>query len=352
MHIKKILKSNISKVDFKNLGFGRYHSDHMLYCKYKNNNWMDPIIMPFSYLSFYPTSLVFHYGQSVFEGMKAYKDENGMVFLFRPYENFKRINKSAERLHIPKIPKNIFIEGIKKLVKLDIKWVPNCYGQSLYIRPFIIANGNFLIASPSKEYLFIVICSPCESYYEKPLKVKIEKKYSRAACNGGIGYTKSSGNYAASFYPTFIAKKEGYDQIIWTDSSTHTLIEESGTMNVFFYFKNKLITPMLNDSILSGVTRKSIIELAIKEGINVIEKKFSIKELIDAFKNNLIKEAFGCGTAVVTNIFESIGCDNKIFDLPKISNKNLISFMLKKKLLDIQHNITKDYFKWMIPILN
>lgn len=349
MLIEKISTSSISKVNFKKLGFGRYYSDHMLCCRYINNTWEEPVIKPFDKIDFYPNTLVFHYGQAVFEGMKAYKDKNGKIFLFRPEENWKRINQSAKRLQMPQISKEIFIEGIKALIKLDQEWVPSNYGQSLYIRPFMIATGNILMAAPSNEYLFLIISSPAENYYAEPLKVKIEEKYSRAA-SGGIGFTKAAGNYAASFYPTSIAIDEGYDQILWTDSSTHSLIEESGTMNVFFYYKNKLLTPPITDSILEGITRKSIIELAHLKNIKVVEYSLNINELIDGLKNGLIIEAFGCGTAVVTNFFNFIGYKGNNYYLPKIEEKERISIKLKKLLLDIQHNIIQDYFHWNMEI--
>lgn len=349
MLIEKISRSNISQVNFKNLEFGRYYSDHMLYCRYKDNTWEEPIIKPFDKINFYPNTLVFHYGQAVFEGMKAYKDHNGKIILFRPEENWKRINKSAKRLQMPQISKEIFIEGIKALIKLDQAWVPSDYGQSLYIRPFMIATGNILMAAPSNEYLFLIICSPSGNYYEKPLKVKIEDKYSRAA-SGGIGFTKAAGNYAASFYPTYIAKNQGYDQILWTDSSTHSIIEESGTMNVFFYYKNKLLTPPITDSILEGITRKSIIELAHLKKIQVVEDSLTIKELIYALKHELIIEAFGCGTAVVTNFFHCIGYQGNNYYLPNLANQTRISIKLKELLLNIQHNLVQDYFNWNMEI--
>lgn len=349
MLIDKISTSRISQVNFKQLGFGRYYSDHMLFCRYIDNRWEEPVIKPFQKIYFYPNTLVFHYGQAVFEGMKAYKDQNGKIFLFRPEENWKRINKSAKRLQMPQISKEIFIEGIKSLIVLDQNWVPANYGQSLYIRPFMIATGNILMAAPSNEYLFLIISSPSGNYYEQPLKVKIEEQYSRAA-SGGIGCTKAGGNYAASFYPTSLAKSEGYDQVLWTDSSTHSFIEESGTMNVFFYYKNHLLTPPITDSILEGITRKSIIELAHLKNIKVIEASLNIKELIYGLQNGLIIEAFGCGTAVVTNFFNFIGYREKKYFLPKLENKERISIKFKKLLLDIQHNIVQDYFNWNLEI--
>ncbi|XOD66639.1 MAG: branched-chain amino acid aminotransferase [Flavobacteriales bacterium Tduv] len=351
MKIEKTPYSRISQVDFKHLGFGRYCSDHMLCCTFKDNQWKDSVIKPFGDLTVSPTCLAFHYGQAIFEGMKAYKDRQGKVFLFRPEENFKRINRSAQRMEMPEIPEKIFMENLKILTDIDRDWVPIEYGQSLYLRPFMIATGNVLVANPSKEYLFIIISSPSGAYYEKPLKIKVEQKYSRSA-HGGIGFTKTAGNYAASFHPTRLAQEKGYDQILWTDSSSHTLIEESGTMNVFFYLEDRLITPPAGDSILGGITRKSIIELARKEGIKVQERNFSVSEMIDSLKKGLIKEAFGCGTAVVTNVFKIIGYEDVDFYLPDIPNNDRISFRLKKRLLDIQHNLAEDPFSWRVEVKN
>ncbi len=345
MIIEKIYKSRINKIDFNDISFGNHYSDHMLYCNFKNGKWENPIIKPFGKITVSPISLVFHYGQAIFEGMKAYKDKLENVFLFRPMENFNRMNSSAKRLKMPLISKSIFIDGLKKLINLDKKWIPNNYGQSLYIRPFIIASDGKLSANPSKKYIFMIICTPAKNYYSTPLKVKIEQKYSRSA-EGGIGFTKAAGNYASSFYPTNIAQKEGYDQILWTDSSTHSFIEESGTMNVFFYIKDCLITAPANEKILSGITRKSIITLAKEKGFKVKECNLSVSELLYSLRKNLVKEVFGCGTAVVVNHFKQIGYKGKNYFLPKISYEKRISFFLKKRLLDIQHNVVDDPFVW------
>uniref|UniRef100_UPI0032B2426A branched-chain amino acid aminotransferase n=1 Tax=Candidatus Karelsulcia muelleri TaxID=336810 RepID=UPI0032B2426A len=349
MIIENLYHSRIDKIDFNDISFGNHYSDHMFSCKFENGKWKNPIIIPFGEITVSPLSLVFHYGQAIFEGMKAYKDKSGNVFLFRPFENFYRLNSSAKRLEMPLISKSLFIDGLKKLLSIDKKWIPNNYGQSLYIRPFMIASDGKLSANPSKKYIFIIICTPASNYYLTPLKVKIEQKYSRSA-DGGIGFTKAAGNYASSFYPTRIAQEEGYDQILWTDSSTHSFIEESGTMNVFFYIKNNLITAPANKKILNGITRKSIITIAKKEGIKVKECNFSVSELIYNLRKNLVKEIFGCGTAVVVNHFKKIGYKFKNYYLPNISNKKRISFFLKKKLLDIQHNVINDPFGWRLKV--
>ncbi|WP_185859475.1 branched-chain amino acid aminotransferase [Blattabacterium cuenoti] len=349
MKIEKTLHSRIGKMDFNNITFGHQYSDHMFCSEYKDGKWNNSIIKPFGNIPFSPISPVFHYGQAVFEGMKAYKDKNEEVFLFRPEENFKRINRSAIRLEMPTIPEYIFMNGLKKLIDIDRDWIPKNYGQSLYIRPFLIANNGVLSATPSENYMFMIISTPADSYYKHPLKIKIEEKYSRSAA-GGVGFTKAAGNYASSFYPTRLANEEGFDQILWTDSSTHTMIEELGTMNVFFWLKNKLITPKANDNILSGITCKSILSLAEKEGFSVEEKDLSVSEIIKGLQTGELKEAFGCGTAAVINFFKIINYQGNNFCLPDIPEKERISIRLKKSLLDIQHNLSEDPFGWRVQL--
>lgn len=346
MEIIKSQKSKINSFDFKNAVFGHEFTDHMLICNYKNNNWNEPKIIPYGPINITPAMMALHYGQIVFEGMKAYKDLNDNVFLFRPEKNFERFNQSCIRLAIPTIPKNIFINGVKTLVDLERNWISKEIGTSLYIRPFIFASQELLSAKISTEYKFIILCTYANNYYNKPLKVKIENHFSRST-PGGVGYTKTAGNYGGSFYPTKLANKEGFDQIIWTDSCTHTYIEESGTMNIMFRIKDTLLTPVLSDTILNGITRDSLIKLAKYNQIKIIEKKISVNEIYEAYKNLTLKEAFGCGTAVIVNQFEMIGYKNKIlkFDL---LNKNSFAQKLKKEMLNIQYNISKDIFDWKV----
>ncbi|ACY40462.1 branched-chain amino acid transaminase [Blattabacterium sp. (Blattella germanica) str. Bge] len=349
MRIEKTLHSRIGEMDFNNISFGNQYSDHMFCSEYKNGKWKNSIIKPFGNIMFSPISPVFHYGQAVFEGMKAYKDKNEEVFLFRPEENFKRINRSAIRLEMPPIPEYIFMNGLKKLIDIDRDWIPKNYGQSLYIRPFLIATNGVLSAKPSIDYMFMIISTPADAYYKHPLKIKIEEKYSRSA-SGGVGFTKAAGNYASSFYPTRLANEEGFDQILWTDSSTHTMIEESGTMNVFFWLKNKLVTPKANDNILSGITCQSILSLAEKEGLPVEERNLSVSEIIKGLQTGELKEAFGCGTAAVINYFKIISYQGHNFCLPNLTEKERISLRLRKSLLDIQHNLSEDPFGWRVQL--
>ena len=347
MKIEKVKKSNISNVDFDNLDFGTVFTDHMFECSYRNGQWVDPEIKPYQPISISPSARALHYGQACFEGMKAFKDESGKVWLFRPKDNHDRMVKSSERLAMPAFSEELFIEAIKKLIDLDKDWIKTGIGNSLYIRPFIFADQNSINANEATEYKFMIICAPAKSYYSGDVKVKIEKSFSRAS-KGGVGYAKAAGNYAAQFYPTLIARKEGFQQIIWTDSSNHEYIEEAGTMNLFFRIGDKLLTPPTSDSILDGITRKSLIEIAKKEEINIEIRPIKVSEIIQAANNGELKEIFGCGTAVVVLPIIGFGYDEEHYDLPKIENS--WSKFFKRKLNDIQYNISDDPFGWRFPV--
>jgi branched-chain amino acid aminotransferase len=345
MKIQKIEKSNISNIDFDNLTFGAVFTDHMFVCSFKKGEWSNPEIKPYQPISISPSARVFHYGQACFEGMKAYKDQNDKIWLFRPKDNHDRIVKSSERLAMPGIPEKIFMEGLTKLISLDKDWVKPGLGNSLYIRPFIFADQASVIATESEEYKFMIICAPANTYYNGDVKVKIEKSFSRAS-KGGVGYAKAAGNYAAQFYPTILARKEGFQQIIWTDSNNHEYIEEAGTMNLFFRIGDTLLTAPTSDSILDGITRKSLIEVAKKEGIKVEVRPIKVSEIVEAQKNGQLKEIFGSGTAVIVLPIIGFGYENEKYDLPKIENP--YSTFLKKKLNDIQYNISNDPFNWRV----
>ena len=345
MKIQKIEKSNISNIDFDNLTFGGVFTDHMFVCSFKKGEWTNPEIKPYQPISISPSARVFHYGQACFEGMKAYKDQNDKIWLFRPKDNHDRIVKSSERLAMPGIPEKIFMEGLTKLISLDKDWVKPGLGNSLYIRPFIFADQASVIAAESDEYKFMIICAPANTYYNGDVKVKIEKSFSRAS-KGGVGYAKAAGNYAAQFYPTILARKEGFQQIIWTDSNNHEYIEEAGTMNLFFRIGDTLLTAPTSDSILDGITRKSLIEVAKKEGIKVEVRAIKVSEIVEAQKDGQLKEIFGSGTAVIVLPIVGFGYENEKYDLPKIENP--FSTFLKKKLNDIQYNISDDPFNWRV----
>ncbi len=345
--IVKASSSKIASVDFENLTFGNIFTDHMLICDFKDGEWQKPIIKPYEPFLIDPSAKVFHYGQAIFEGMKAYKDENDAVWLFRPDENFIRFNKSAKRMAMPEVPENIFMEGLKTVVDLDKEWVKKGLGNTLYLRPFMIATGHGVIAQPSSEYRFMIILSPAKSYYSGEVKVIIAEHYSRAA-NGGIGAAKAAGNYSAQFYPTKLANEKGYQQIIWTDDATHTKLEEAGTMNVFIRINDTLYTAPTSERILDGVTRKSLIELAQRDGLNVEVRSVLVEELVNAAKDGSLKEIFGAGTAAVVSPIVAFAYQGTEYQLPKIENS--FASQLKEDLTKIQYKLAEDTFGWTVKI--
>lgn len=339
--------SKINSVDFENLIFGNVFTDHMLICDYKEGSWQKPVIQPYAPFTIDPSAKVFHYGQAIFEGMKAYKDEEDAVWLFRPEENFHRFNKSAIRMAMPEVPETVFMAGLKKLLQIDQQWVKKGIGNTLYIRPFMIATGHGVIAAPSQEYRFMIILSPARSYYSGEVKVIIAEHFSRAA-NGGIGAAKAAGNYSAQFYPTKLANDKGFQQIIWTDDATHTKLEEAGTMNVFFRINDTLYTAPTSERILDGVTRKSVIELAQREKIKVEVRPVLVEELITAAKNGTLKEIFGAGTAAVINPIVGFSYQDTYFELPQLEHSMALN--IKEKLTNIQHKFAEDTFGWTVKV--
>ena len=347
IEIQRVKKSKISEVDFDNLPFGSVYSDHMLTCDFVNGKWQEPKIEPFAPISLDPSAKIFHYGQSIFEGMKAYKDASKNIMLFRPLENCKRLNKSAERLVIPQIPEEIFMNGLKALLEVDSDWIPTNEGSSLYIRPFMFASGNGFHASPADAYKFIICTAPSGAYFAGKVKVLIEEKYARAA-NGGVGFAKAGGNYAAQFYPTQLAIEKGYNQVIWTDDNTHQYIEEAGAMNIFIRINDTLITSPISDRILDGITRKSIIQIATDKGINVEVRKITVSEVISAAQNGNLKEMFGAGTAAVISPIAGFGYQGTDYDLPELETP--FAQTLKKAITDIQTNKAEDPYGWRVML--
>ncbi|MEQ8625675.1 MAG: branched-chain amino acid aminotransferase [Vicingaceae bacterium] len=346
--IEKISNSRLPSIDFNNLRFGKEFSDHMFIAEYDHGQWGDAKIIPFQHLSFSPAACVFHYGQAIFEGLKANKTKDGRILLFRPEQNFARLNHSAERMCMPKVPDSFFLDGIKELVRLDEAWIPEGDGQSMYIRPFLIADDEFLGVKPSERYKFMVITSPTSNYYSGAVSVKIESNYSRAAM-GGIGAAKAAANYAASLYPAQIAKKQGYDQLIWTDAKEHKYIEESGTMNLMLVINNTLITPALSGTILPGITRDSILHLAKHWGMNVEERSIEVAELIGGLKAGKIDEAFGVGTAATIAPIKNVGFEEKDYGLSdfkdwKFANK------AKDYLESVKRGDISDEFGWTVEV--
>lgn len=345
--VNKAEKSRINEVDFDNLTFGNIFSDHMFECDYKDGKWQKPTIKPYGLLTISPAAKVFHYGQAVFEGMKAFKDDAGDVFLFRPEKNFERINKSSKRMAIPEFPKEYFFDALHTILNLDKQWVQKGDGNSLYIRPFAIATQVGVSASPSDQYKFMILMSPVQAYYTRDVKVIIAQEYSRSA-NGGVGAAKAAGNYGAQFYPTNLAKEKGYDQVIWTDADEHKYIEEAGTMNVFFRINDTLITAPISDRILDGVTRNSVLALAERNGIKTDIRRLTVDELVAAAKDGSLKEIFGSGTAAVISPVSDF-CYNDIdYTLSKQEDSYATKF--KKELMDIQYNKAEDPFGWRVQI--
>lgn len=343
--VQRVHQSRIHEVDFDHLEFGQHNTDHMLICDFAVGGWQSPKILPFQNFSLSPTSLALHYGQTIFEGMKAFRMEDGRINIFRPQKHYERLLRSAERLCMPVVSSEVFTEGLRQLVELDQKWIPSIAGGALYIRPFIIATEARLGVKISEQYRFAVVCGPTGAYYPRPLRVKVERQFVRAA-SGGTGYAKCGGNYAAAFYPAQKAKEQGYDQVLWTDGRENKYIEESGMMNVFFVIDNKLVTPLLSDSILDGVTRDSLIRLAKKASIIVEERRISVDELRQAFEKGSITEAFGSGTAAVVSPILTIEIDGVDYSLPQGNGRQGLALSLRIDLDDIRYGRTADAFGW------
>ena len=347
--INKISNSRISQYDINDVPFGKCFSDHMFVAEYSDGEWNKASIMPYADvpLSYATSSL--HYGQAIFEGMKAYKNDAGEVSLFRPFENINRMNKSAIRMAMPEIPVDFFMNALNELIRLDSSWVPSSEYGSLYIRPFLISTDEAIGVKISDTYKFIIITCPAGKYYSEPVKVLVETTYSRAV-HGGVGFVKAAGNYGRSLYPTKLAQQKGYHQVIWTDSQTHEYFEESGTMNVMCVIEETLITPALIDTILDGVTRKSVLELARVWGIKVEERKVSIKEVFEAHENGTLKEVFGCGTAATIAQIISIGYNGKDYELAPIADRKF-SNKVDEALRKIRKGKIEDKMNWMIKII-
>jgi branched-chain amino acid aminotransferase len=342
--IHKVGTSRVSKVDYSNLGFGKEVTDHMFVAEYKNGSWDNAQIIPFDKLPMAPTALALHYGQTVFEGMKAFRMADGNISIFRLDIHFHRINRSLQRMCMPEIPYGLFTDSILQLVTLDQAWVKNINDSSLYIRPFVIATEERFGVKVSEEYKFIVFAGPVGTYYSKPLRIKIEDAYIRAA-KGGTGFAKCGGNYGGAFYPTRQAQLQGFDQVLWTDGSPELNIEESGTMNAVFVIDGIITTPPLSDTILDGVTRSSLLKLAAVLGYKTAERKISALELKKLFAEGRLQEAFGTGTAAVVSPIATIHIQGKDYHLPKYTEDTFMN-KASKLLLEIRLGTKPDRHQW------
>lgn len=340
--------SRLPQVNWENLPFGRLFSDHMFCMDFNDGSWSDPKIIPYGDIKLSPANSALHYGQSCFEGMKAHRNIKGDVVLFRPYENAKRFNSSNTRMCIPEINENIFVNSILELIAIDKKWVPENLEHSLYIRPFIFATDPYIGIKPSDSYRFMIFTCPVGSYYTDPVPVKVETHYSRAV-QGGTGFAKAAGNYAAALYPAMLAAKEGYRQLIWTDSNEHKYIEEAGTMNVMFVINDILITPFTGDTILNGITRKSVVEIAKDWGVEVQERKIEVNEIFEALKNGSLTEAFGAGTAATIAPISSIAINGDNYKIPESKDHHFHSKVLKY-LSEYKMGKHLDKFNWIVKV--
>lgn len=344
--VTKAATSKLSATDFNNLPFGKLFTDHMLIAEYKNGSWGDAEIVPYAPLSFDPSLATLHYGQSIFEGIKAFRMKDGSAAIFRPHENLKRFNKSAHRMAMPDVPEFHFIEGMKQLLQLEDQWIPAADDHALYIRPFMFATDEVIGVAPSSKYYFMIILSPVGPYFSNPLNIYVEEQFVRAV-PGGVGYAKTAGNYAASLYPAKIAKEKGFDQILWMDAFEHKYVQECGAMNVFFVLDGKVITPSLDaGTILDGITRKSIIDLARSLSHTVEEREITIDELVDVFNKGTLTEAFGAGTAVTVS--KIAGLQYKDTRIQLDAAKMPIADQLKQSMAAIKDGSAADSFGWML----
>ncbi len=346
--VSRTEESRLPQVDFDDLAFGRVFSDHMFIADYDGAQWKDLRIVPFDRIRLSPAVSTIHYGQSIFEGLKAYRSVKGHINLFRPDANYQRMCHSAERMCMPEIPEELFMGGIQQLLRVDEAWVPRHPGHSLYIRPFMFATDEFIGIRSSDTYKFMIFTCPVSTYYTKPVRVRIETHYNRAF-PGGTGFAKAAGNYAASLYPALQARRQGYDQLVWTDGREHKYIEEAGTMNVMFVLDDTLVTAALGDTILPGITRDSVLTLAREWGVPVEERRVAVAEVIGAIREGRLREAFGTGTAATIAHIQTIGFEDEDFELPPIESRTL-SARLLRTLDDYRVGRTTENYGWVQPL--
>jgi len=348
IQVTKTSKSRLSEIDFDHLPFGKHFTDHMLEVDYADGEWKKVVIRSFQDLSLSPALAAIHYGQSIFEGIKAYKDREGHPFIFRPFDNFRRFNLSAERMNMPVVPEEIFVEGMRRLVELDKDWIPMKSDYSLYIRPFMFASDDIIGVKSSDTYKFMIILSPTGPYYSAPMRIYVEEKYTRAA-RGGVGFAKAAGNYGASMLATAEAKRQGYDQVLWTDAFEHKYVQEIGTMNVFFVIGKKVLTPDLESgTILEGVTRDSAIEVLRQEGYTVEEGSIHIDDVVRAYQAGELKEVFGTGTAATISMIKELKYED--FNITFDTDTWTVAPTVKRVLTDIREGRRKDTRGWMFKV--
>ncbi|GAA4272747.1 branched-chain amino acid aminotransferase [Aquimarina gracilis] len=344
--ITRTSNSGLQHIDFENIPLGTVFTDHMFVCDYENGNWQNPRIEPLQMIPTHPAAMALHYGQAIFEGMKATVGQEKTPLLFRPEENAKRFNHSAVRMGMPTVPEKLFVEAVKQIVGVEHNWIPPQDGSALYLRPFMYADEPFIGMRAATSYKFIVICSPAGPFFTKKIRLYAETEFIRAA-DGGTGEAKAAGNYAAAILPTEKAKAKGYDQVLWLDANEHKYVQEVGTMNIFFKVDGKFITPSTNGSILKGITRDSVITLLKDKGFEVEERPITIDEVIQFSKEGKLEEAFGTGTAVAIAMVEAIGYKDEVITLP---DHNPVSLDMKTTLDEIKTQKREDDHGWIIPV--
>jgi branched-chain amino acid aminotransferase len=342
-------RSRLPDIDFNNLPFGRVFSDHMFVMDYHGGKWQKGKITPFKNLSMNPATSVIHYGQSIFEGMKAFRGENNSIYLFRPDQNIARFNRSAERMCMPSVDPEVFKEALVQLITLDRNWVPDIDDAALYIRPFMFGTDEYIGVRPSESYRFMIFTCPVGKYYAGDVKVKIEMHYSRSV-RGGTGAAKAAGNYAAALYPAKLAQEEGFQQLIWTDALEHKYIEESGTMNIVFRNGNTVFSPQVSDTILRGITRESVLELAREWGYHVEERPIEVAEVVELLQSGQLSEAFGAGTAATIAPISTIHYDGVNYELPPYEEWTFAQ-RAAKEMNDIKKGRVADRHRWNLKIV-
>jgi len=346
--VTRVERSKLNDFNFDNLPFGKYFTDHMLEADYENGEWKSIEIKPYQPLLLEPSLAALHYGQSIFEGVKAYKDTEGNPFIFRPYDNFRRFNLSAERMCMPEVPEEIFMEGMRQLIEIDKNWIPAKKEYSLYIRPIMFSTDTMLGVRPSEKYKFLILLSPAGAYFSAPLKIAVEETFTRAA-PGGVGFSKNAGNYGGSMKAATVAKTQGYDQVLWTDAVEHKWLQEVGMMNVFFVINNVAITPSLEEgTILAGVTRSSVITVLEEMGLKVEERRINIDELTEAYKKGQLQEVFGTGTAAVISMVKELKYHDLVMEFDV--NNYPVASEIKQRLADIREGKTPDTHHWIFRI--
>lgn len=347
--VQKVAQSRLPQVDLNDIPFGRVFTDHMFVSDFYEGDWRECKIVPFGKFQIHPATTALHYGQSIFEGMKAFKDQDGNPQLFRPEMNHKRMNFSARRMAMPELPAGVYMEGLKKLIAMEKDWIPTSPGSAMYIRPFMFATDEYVGIKPADNFKFIIFCLPVGEYYAEPVKVVVAEKYVRAI-EGGVGNAKAAGNYAATLMPVIEAKRKGFDQILWVDGNDFNTVHEVGTMNIFFRIGDQVITPSLDQgTILNGVTRNSVITLVQDRGLEVVERKITMDEIKQAADAGMLLDMFGTGTAATVALVESLNYNGENLKIPAVADREL-SNGIKTELEEIKVGLREDRHNWNLKV--